>query len=149
MRKKVLIVDDNGEYLALLRLSFKAAGFSIATATNGIDALKKARSVSPDAILLDLVLPELDGFAVCETLRRDSTTSSIPIVILTGLASEFSRLAGLECGASAYFTKPVGPQSLVSAVQDLLGKPPSLPRPGKHTKGESSPARRLEASNLA
>ena len=144
MRKKVLIVDDNSEYLALLRLSFKAAGFSIATATNGIDALKKVRSVSPDAILLDLVLPELDGFAVCETLRRDSATSSIPIVILTGLASEFSRLAGMECGASAYFTKPVSPSDLVSSIQDLLGKLPVRPRANRHAKSEA-----LSATDLA
>jgi two-component system alkaline phosphatase synthesis response regulator PhoP len=128
MRKKVLIVDDNSELLALLRLNFKAAGFSIATATNGIDALKKARSVAPDLIVLDLVLPEMDGYAVCETLRRDAATASVPIVILTGLASEFSRLAGIESGASAYFTKPVSPKSLVAKAQHLLDKPQAMPR---------------------
>jgi two-component system alkaline phosphatase synthesis response regulator PhoP len=136
MRKKVLIVDDNSEYLALLRLNFKAAGFSIATAANGIDALKKARSVAPDLILLDLVLPELDGFAVCESLRHGSSTSSIPVIILTGLASEFSRLAGMECGASAYFTKPVSPKALVASVHGLLDNQPARPRAKKPAKAE-------------
>ncbi len=70
MRKKILVVEDNTELLELLRLNLKAAGFAVATATNGIEALKKAHSLSPDLVLLDLVLPELDGFAVCETLRQ-------------------------------------------------------------------------------
>ncbi len=120
MRKKLLVVEDNLEMLKLLRLSFNRAGFSTATATNGIEALKKARSVSPDLILLDLVLPELDGFAVCETLRKAPATQRIPIMILTGLTSEFTRLAGLEAGATEFVTKPVSPQYLVSRIEALL-----------------------------
>ena len=120
MRKKILIVEDNAELLRLLRLNFKAAGFAIATATNGIDALKKARSVSPDCILLDLVLPELDGFAVCEILRQDTETASIPILMFTGLGGQFTRLAGLDAGANDYITKPLSPKDLVSRIKELL-----------------------------
>ena len=86
MRKKILLVDDNEELLELLRLSFKDSGFSIVTATNGLEALKKARSLLPDLILLDLMLPEMDGFVVCETLRKDPATSAVPILILSGMS---------------------------------------------------------------
>src|SRR5689334_2804767 len=98
MRKKLLIVEDNTELLELLRLGFKQAGFSVSTASNGLEALKKARAHCPDLILLDLVLPELDGFAVCEALRRSGETAGIPIIMLTGLTSEFTRYAGMESG---------------------------------------------------
>ena len=116
----ILIVEDNSDLLELLRLTLKSAGFSVATATNGIDALKKARSLSPDAVVLDLVLPELDGFAVCETLRKDQITASTPVIILTGLSSQFTRYAGLEAGADDYMMKPVGPDHLVSRINALL-----------------------------
>ena len=127
MRKKLLVVEDDASLLELLRLNLKAAGFSVATARNGIDALKKARSVLPDLILLDLVLPELDGFAVCETLRRDPATSSKPVIVVTGLSSELSRLAGMECGASDYVSKPVSPKELVSKIKHWLSQPSPPP----------------------
>jgi len=120
MRKKLLVVEDNAELLELLRLSFKAAGFALATATNGIEALKKARTVSPDLILLDLVLPELDGFAVCEILRQDAETASIPIIMFTGLGSRFTRLAGMDSGATDYITKPLSPKELVARIKLVL-----------------------------
>ena len=133
MRKKILVVEDDRTLLELLRLSFKAAGFSVATASNGIEALRKARSINPDAILLDLVLPELDGFAVCETLRKDATMASVPIVALTGLTSELSRVAGFECGATDYVSKPASPKDLVSKIKHWLHhpKPASSPAPVK------------------
>jgi len=127
MRKKLLIVEDNTELLELMRLGFKQAGLSVSTAVNGLDALKKARSLSPDVILLDLVLPELDGFAVCEVLRRGEETSSIPIIMLTGLTSEFTRYAGLESGADEYVTKPVSPDQLLPRIKHWLRNPRSTP----------------------
>ncbi len=120
MRKKILIVDDNADLLELLRLSFKEAGYSIATATNGIEALKKAASLAPDLVLLDLVLPEMDGFAVCETLRRSPATANTPILLMSGLTSQLSRLAGLESGGTDFVTKPVSPSELVSKTKRLL-----------------------------
>jgi CheY-like chemotaxis protein len=120
MRKKILLVDDNSEWLELLRLNFKQAGFSIATARNGLEALKKARSVEPDAVVLDLVLPELDGFAVCETLRRSEATAKIPVIMLTGLTSEMTRCAGLESGATEFVTKPASLEHLLSRVKHWI-----------------------------
>jgi DNA-binding response OmpR family regulator len=120
MRKKILVVDDDADWVELISFNLKKAGFLIGTATNGIDALKKAQSLIPDLIVLDLKLPELDGFAVCETLRRNSATAAIPIIMLTALSGEIARITGLECGATEYLTKPSSPKRLVSRVEDLL-----------------------------
>src|SRR5579864_1498702 len=106
MPKKILVVDDDADVVELLCFNLKKAGFAIGTAFNGVEALKKARSIAPDLILLDLMLPELDGFAVCEILRRDPATASIPIIMVTALSTQLARLAGLEAGANAYVTKP-------------------------------------------
>jgi DNA-binding response OmpR family regulator len=127
MRKKLLIVEDNSELLELFRLSLKDAGFTVTTAANGVEALAKARATVPDLIVLDLVLPELDGFAVCEALRREEATSAKPILALTGLSSEFARFAGLESGADEFVTKPVSPDHLVSRIRHWL-KQPLTPR---------------------
>ena len=123
MRKKILIVEDDTDLLEVMRLSLKSAGYSIATATNGIEALRKARTLTPDLIVLDLILPELDGFAVCETLRKDRVTAEVPIIVVTGLASEFTRLAGFESGATDYVTKPFMPSELVSKIDGMLRVP--------------------------
>ena len=150
MRKKILIVEDDTELLELLRLHLKSAGFAIATARNGIEALKKARSLSPDLVLLDLVLPELDGFAVCETLRKAPATASIPVIMLTGLTSQAARRAGLEAGTRDFITKPVNPQHLVARINELLRHPrgpSSTPRTDKSSQAETPervPARRTE-----
>jgi DNA-binding response OmpR family regulator len=125
MRKRVLLVEDDAELLELLRLSFRGAGFSIATAGNGIEALEKAHSFTPDLIVLDLVLPELDGFAVCETLRRRPSLSGVPIIALTGLSSELARLAVLEAGADDYVAKPAAPRDVLVKIRRWLrsGRP--------------------------
>ena len=120
MRKKILIVEDNTELLELLRSHLRLAGFSTSSATTGLEALKKVESCSPDLILLDLVLPELDGFAVCEILRKDPETAAIPIIMLTGLTSEFTRYAGMESGADEYVKKPTNPSVLLSRIEYWL-----------------------------
>src|SRR6266481_4186791 len=121
MRNRVLVVEDDQDLVELLDFNLKSAGFSTSTATNGVQALQMARSISPDLILLDLMLPELDGFAVCEILRRDPVTAEVPIIMLTALSSELARFTGLECGANDYITKPFSPKKLISRVGELLG----------------------------
>ncbi len=123
MRKKILVVEDNTELLELLRLSLKEEGFAVATAATGIEALKKVRTIQPDLIILDLVLPELDGFAVGETLRKDHTFATVPIIVLTGLTSEITRYAGIESGANEYVTKPFSRDHLVSRIKHWLSQP--------------------------
>jgi DNA-binding response OmpR family regulator len=124
MRKRILLVDDNQDLLELLRLNLKGAGFLIGTATNGLDAIKKARSLIPDLILLDLMLPEIDGFGVCEVLRKDPATASIPILLLSGLTGQFARFTGLESGATDFISKPAHPRHLISKIKKILGIPP-------------------------
>jgi two-component system alkaline phosphatase synthesis response regulator PhoP len=122
MRKKILIVDDDSELIELLSFNLKKAGFAIGTARDGVEALRKACSIAPDLILLDVMLPELDGFAVCEILRRDSATAPIPIILLTALSGELGRVVGLGCGANEYLTKPFSPQQVITRVEALLDR---------------------------
>lgn len=133
MRKKILIVEDNSELLELMRLGLKQAGFRIDTATNGVEALELVRSTPPDLVVLDLVLPELDGFAVCDRLRKEEATASIPVIVLTGLSTEFARFASLESGADEYVTKPINPEHLVSKIKQLLERP-AKSRPAKPSR---------------
>lgn len=122
MRKKILVVDDDAELVELVSFNLEQAGYAIGTASNGVEALKKARSLEPDLIVLDVMMPELDGFAVCEILRRDAATASIPIMMLTALSSELGRMAGLGSGASDFLTKPFSPRLLIARIEDLLRK---------------------------
>jgi two-component system, OmpR family, alkaline phosphatase synthesis response regulator PhoP len=134
MRKKILIVEDNTELLELLGLEFRQAGFSVVTASDGLEGLKKARTVKPDVVVLDLVLPELDGFELCEALRRDAATAKVPVVILSGLNSAFTRFAGMESGANEYVTKPVSPGHLVSRIRQILSHSPAPAGPRAQEK---------------
>jgi len=132
-RRKILVVEDEPDFLELLRIHFKDEGFAIATARNGVDAVRKARSLQPDLILLDVMLPELDGFAVCEILRNDAATASIPVIMVTGLCGQLTRCAGIESGATEFVTKPTSPEFIVSKVKETLqlGSTPAAPAPVK------------------
>jgi len=129
VRKKILVVEDDADLVELLRFNLKKAGFAVGAAIDGIEALKKARSLLPDLILLDLMLPELDGLAVCEVLRRDPSTASVPVIMLTAMSSQLARLTGLEVGANDYVTKPFNFKDLLSRVETVLAAAPrpSLP----------------------
>ena len=120
MRRKILVVEDDPDQLEAIRGNLKDAGFAIGTAANGVDALIKTRSVSPDLIVLDLMLPQLNGLDICKTLRENPATASIPVIMLTGLDSYFTRVAGFEAGVNVYLTKPYQPEELVSKVEELL-----------------------------
>ncbi len=120
MSKTILIADDDPDVRELFRLSLTRAGFTAVTASNGVDAIRIARSLLPDVIVLDLMMPQLDGLTVCETLRNQTATSQIPILLLTGLAGELGRAAGLGGGADDYLIKPVMPDQLISRIEVLL-----------------------------
>jgi len=122
MQKRILVVEDDSDMVELLRFNLKGAGFQVGTAKDGIEALKKTRSLLPDLVLLDLMLPELDGFAVCEVLRHDPATASIPIFMVTAMSSQLSRFAGLEAGADLYITKPFSVRSLIGRVKETLAR---------------------------
>jgi DNA-binding response OmpR family regulator len=117
---KILAVDDESELTDLMHYHLVRAGHAVTTAANGWEAIHAVRSNRPDIILLDLMLPDLDGFGVCEILRRDPATATIPIIIVSAWASTDSRNLGLELGALDYITKPFSPAELVARVNHLL-----------------------------
>lgn len=120
VRLKILVVDDEPEAVELVEFNLQQAGYSVVPAGTGAEALHKARTVQPDLIVLDLMLPELDGLEVCKILRRDPATAAIPIIMLTAKAAEIDRVLGLELGADDYLTKPFSPRELVLRVRKLL-----------------------------
>jgi two-component system phosphate regulon response regulator PhoB len=113
-------VDDEPEAVELVEFNLQQAGFEVVTANDGAEALRKAHSSMPGLVVLDLMLPEVDGLEVCKMLRRDPATTAIPIIMLTAKAAEIDRILGLELGADDYVTKPFSPRELVLRVKKLL-----------------------------
>ncbi len=116
-KQKVLVVEDDPNTNDLVRLQLETAGYDVVCAFGGRQALNSARDERPDIILLDLVIPELDGLEVCREVRRFSNT---PIMMVTGRDDEFDRVLGLEMGADDYVTKPFSPRELVARVRAVL-----------------------------
>ncbi len=120
MKPKILVVDDEPDALEVLGFKLKEAGFTPIFAKDGSRALASARDERPALIVLDLMLPEIDGLEVCKILRRDPATAMIPILMLTARAAEMDRVIGLELGADDYVTKPFSPRELVLRIKKLL-----------------------------
>ncbi len=120
MTPLILSVDDEQDVTDLVRFHLTRAGFEVLTAATGREAVELVRRHHPNLILLDLMLPDIDGFGVCEILRRQPDTAAIPIVILTAWATTDARSLGLDLGALDYLTKPFSPRELVERVQRLL-----------------------------
>jgi two-component system phosphate regulon response regulator PhoB len=120
MKPKILVVDDEPDALELIQYNLRAAGYDVVTAADGEEALKKARAANPSLVILDVMLPEVDGLEVCKRLRREPTTAAVPIIMLTAKAGEIDRVLGLELGADDYVTKPFSPRELVLRVKALL-----------------------------
>lgn len=116
----ILSVDDEPDVTGLVHFHLTKAGYEVVTAACGREALEIIRLRPPDLILLDLMLPDIDGFGVCEILRRQASTAAIPVVILTAWATSDAQHLGLELGALDYLTKPFSPKELVERVRRLL-----------------------------
>ncbi len=117
---KILVVDDEPDAVELISFNLKGAGFDVVSAGDGAQALKLARLHLPDLVVLDVMLPEVDGLEVCKVLRRDPATASTPIIMLTAKAGEIDRVLGLELGADDYVTKPFSPRELLLRVRKLI-----------------------------
>jgi DNA-binding response OmpR family regulator len=117
MPKKILLVDDEPEILEICRDYLKASGYDVVTAKDGVQGLSSFRRERPDLIVLDLMLPEMDGLDVCRAIRRES---NVPIIMLTARVEETDKLIGLELGADDYMTKPFSPRELVARVKVVL-----------------------------
>ena len=122
MKPKILVVDDEPDAIELVEFNLKQSGYAVTTATDGAEALKKARSHSPDLIVLDVMLPEMDGFEICKTLRLDPATAKVPILMLTAKAAEIDRVLGLELGADDYLTKPFSPRELLLRIKKIIAR---------------------------
>jgi two-component system, OmpR family, alkaline phosphatase synthesis response regulator PhoP len=117
MPKKILLVDDEPEILEICQDYLKVSGYDVITARDGVQGLSLARREKPDLMVLDLMLPEMDGLDVCRTIRRES---NVPIIMLTARVEESDKLVGLEIGADDYMTKPFSPRELVARVRVVL-----------------------------
>ncbi|MBI2849929.1 MAG: response regulator transcription factor [Chloroflexi bacterium] len=119
--KKVLVVDDDVKVVEVLKLYLNRDGCEVVTANTGTDGLKLARETRPDLIVLDLMLPELDGFQVCRALRAES---DVAIIMLTARTTELDRIAGLDLGADDYVSKPFSPRELAARIRAVLRRMP-------------------------
>ena len=120
--KKIMVVDDEVDLVETLRFPLEMEGFEVLVSYNGEDALNKARKESPDLILLDLMLPKLDGYKVCRLLKFDEKYKHIPILMLTAKIQEKDKTLGIETGANEYITKPFEMEDLLRKVKAYLNK---------------------------
>jgi len=119
-KKRILVVDDEVDLVETVRFSLELEGFEILVAYNGEEALNQARKEHPDLILLDLMLPKLDGYKVCRLLKFDERYKHIPVLMLTAKTQDKDKILGLETGANEYITKPFDMDDLIKKVKDYL-----------------------------
>ena len=120
MREKILIVEDEKDIIKMLEYNLKKEGFKVIDARDGEDALDLAVRAYPDLILLDLMLPGIDGLEVCKSLKKEAKTASIPIIMLTAKSQESDKVVGLELGADDYISKPFSPRELIARIKAVL-----------------------------
>ena len=118
--EKILVVDDEDNILELLKFNLENNSYKVVTASNGDEALKLARSEEPNLILLDLMLPGLDGYELCKEIRRDVNLSHTPIIMITAKSEELDKILGLELGADDYITKPFSIREMLARVKAVL-----------------------------
>jgi DNA-binding response OmpR family regulator len=135
MANTILVVDDEKNIVQLARLYLSNEGFRVEEAHNGKQALEKARTVNPDLVVLDLMMPEMDGLTVCKELRK---TSNVPVIVLTARGDDIDKIVGLEIGADDYMTKPFNPRELVARVKAVL----------RRSQGSVAPEAVLEVGNV-
>ena len=120
MPKKIVVIEDNKTNIKLIRYQLEAAGFEINVEETGNAGLKTIRNQKPDMIILDIGLPDIDGFEVCQTLRNDATTKDYPIIMLTAKGDDRDKIEGLSLGADDYITKPYNAEELILRINNLL-----------------------------
>jgi phosphate regulon transcriptional regulator PhoB len=125
---RVLIVEDEPDIRDLIVFHLEREGYQVVKARSGADALRQAQAAPPDLVLLDLMLPEMDGLEVCRRLRQNPATQAVPIVMLTARGDEVDRVLGLEMGADDYVVKPFSPRELVARIRAVLRR--TRPAPG-------------------
>ena len=117
---KILLIDDEPDILEIVGYNLKNEGYQVFTAKNGVEGVKAAKKIIPHLILLDIMMPEMDGIEACEKIRKISSLENVIIAFLTARGEDYSQVAGFEAGADDYITKPIKPKLLVSKVKSLL-----------------------------
>lgn len=117
---KILIVDDEADILEIVSYNLSQEGYEVFTASNGVEAVEKAKKELPNLIVMDVMMPEMDGIEACETIRRIPELNHVIITFLTARSEDYSQVAGFEAGADDYITKPIKPKLLVTKVKALL-----------------------------
>ena len=120
MARKILVVDDEPILVETIAYNLEQSGYQVVTASDGVSALETVRQETPDLIVLDIMLPGIDGLEVCRQIRRDDETATVPIIMLTAKGEEIDRVVGLEVGADDYVTKPFGRRELLARIRALL-----------------------------
>ncbi len=120
MKEKILLVDDDSDILEFLSYNLKKEGYLLSIAKNGIEAVDKVKQDKPDLILMDVMMPQMDGIEACEEIRKNDENKDIIIAFLSARGEDFSQIAGFEAGADDYITKPIKPKILVSKIKSLL-----------------------------
>ncbi|GAB4214304.1 MAG: response regulator transcription factor [Synechococcales cyanobacterium] len=131
---RVLVVDDDPCILDLVRINLELAGYEVIKAIDGVKGQAMAMQVVPDLIVLDLMLPQVDGLTVCQRLRRDERTADIPVLMLTALGQTQDKVEGFNAGADDYLTKPFEIQELLVRVRALLRRSDRIPQAAKHSE---------------
>ena len=122
MTKRILVIDDEPELVKAIQIRLEIAGYETLVAHDGMEGLDKARKEKPDLILLDLMLPKMDGYKVCALIKRDKNYSKIPVIMLTARTLEKQQKLGIELGADAYITKPFQYEVVLAKIKELLGE---------------------------
>lgn len=120
-KKRILLVEDEKDMVYAVTLQLEANNYEVLTAHDGQEGLEKAKKEKPDLIILDLMLPKMDGYKVCGLLKADTRYNRIPIIMFTARAQESDKETGKEVGADAYITKPFEQEMLFAKIQELLG----------------------------
>lgn len=120
MKKRILVIEDEREIAMIMRMRLESLGYEVMEAFDGVEGLKKAKSASPDLILLDLVLPRMAGTQVLEELKKDEKYSKIPVIIVTGLAQDATNNSAIIAKADAFFLKPFDTIELMATIADFL-----------------------------
>ncbi len=137
-RKKILLVEDEPNMRELVKARLEHHGYEVTVVGDGYQAIFTARQVKPDLIILDLMIPRMDGYTVCRTLKSSSDLNNIPIIMFTARTSPDDRRRGTEMGADAYLTKPFVPETLLAKIEELLTRTGTEPTPDQ-TTGEAGP----------
>ncbi|MGA9377431.1 MAG: response regulator transcription factor [Phormidium sp.] len=131
---RILVIDDDSAISELVAVNLEMAGYDVSQAEDGIKGQALALQIQPDLILLDLMLPKVDGFTVCQRLRRDERTKDIPVLMLTALGQTQDKVEGFNAGADDYLTKPFEVEEMLARVRALLRRTDRIPQAAKHSE---------------